>query len=112
MESTAKTRYARISPRKARLVVDLVRGKPVEEALNILDLLPKKGARLVAKTVRSAIANAEDTQNVDVDRLLVKRIWVDEAPTWTRWRPRAQGRATPLQKRGSHITVVLDERAA
>jgi len=99
----------RISPQKARLVVDLVRGKRVEEALDILEVTPKKGARIVAKTLRSAIANAEDTQNVDVDRLFIKRIWVDQAPTWTRWRPRAQGRATPIEKRGSHITVVLDE---
>ncbi|RMD85808.1 MAG: 50S ribosomal protein L22 [Candidatus Dadabacteria bacterium] len=112
METIARLRYARISPRKARLVVDLIRGKRVEDALDILEVTPKKAARMIAKTLRSAVANAEETQNVDVDRLVIKRIWVDQAPTWTRWRPRAQGRATPIRKRGSHITVVLDEAGA
>jgi large subunit ribosomal protein L22 len=111
MESKAIARYVRISPRKVRLVVDLVRGKRVESALNMLDVMPKKAARIVAKTLRSAVANAEDTQNVDVDRLYIKRAFVDEAPMWTRSRPRAQGRATPIEKRSSHITLVLDEHA-
>ena len=76
-------RYVRITPRKARLVVDLVRGKPVEHALDLLDVMPKKAARIVAKALRSAVANAEDRNtNVDVDRLFVKRAFVDEAPTW------------------------------
>jgi len=111
MESKAMARYVRITPRKARLVVDLVRGKPVEHALDLLDVMPKKAARIVAKALRSAVANAEDRNtNVDVDRLFVKRAFVDEAPTWMRWSPRAQGRATPIIKRGSHITLVLDER--
>ncbi len=110
MESKAIARYVRISPRKARLVIDLVRGKNVEQALDILDVTPKKAAKIIAKTVRSAIANAEDQQSVDVDRLYIKRAYVDGAPAWTRWRPRAQGRATPILKRASHITVVLDER--
>jgi len=110
MECKAKARYARIAPRKARLVIDMVRGKNVDKALGILDLTPKKAARIVAKTLRSAIANAEDTQNVDVDRLYVKTAFVDEGPTWSRWRPRAQGRAFTIEKKSSHITLVLDER--
>ena len=110
MESKAKARYVRIAPRKARLVVDLVRGKRVGTALDILEALPKKAARIVSKTLRSAVANAEDRSHVDVDRLYVKTAYVDEAPAWTRWSPRAQGRATPILKRGSHITLVIDER--
>jgi large subunit ribosomal protein L22 len=109
MESKAIARYVRITPRKARLVVDLVRGKNVELALEMLDVMPKKAARIVAKTLRSAVANAEDRLNADVDRLYVKRAFVDEAPSWSRWSPRAQGRATPIIKRGSHITLVLDQ---
>lgn len=110
MESKAIARYVRITPRKARLVVDLVRGKQVERALDLLDVMPKKAARIVAKALRSAVANAEDRNvSVDVDRLFVKTAFVDEAPTMTRWSPRAQGRATPIIKRGSHITLVLDE---
>ncbi len=109
MEVRAATRYVRISPRKARLVTDLVKGKPVEEALNILKFVPKKGAGLVSKTLRSAVANAEQNPNIDVDTLYVKRIYVDQGPTMKRWRARAMGRATRILKRSSHITVVLDE---
>ena len=111
MESTAKVKYVRITPRKARLVVDLVRGRGVEDALNILDATPKRAAQVVAKNLRSAVANAENQQNVDVDRLFVKRAWVDEGPVAARFMPRAQGRATMIQKRTSHITIVLDERS-
>jgi large subunit ribosomal protein L22 len=112
MESKAIARYVRITPRKARLVVDLVRGKNVENALDMLDVMPKKAARIVAKALRSALANAEERNaSVDVDRLYVKTAFVDEAPSFTRWSPRAHGRATPIQKRGSHITLVVDERA-
>lgn len=111
MESTATLRYLRLAPRKARLVIDLVRGRGVEDALGILEAMPKRAARVVAKNLRSAVANAENQQNVDVDRLFIKRAWVDEGPTWSRWMPRAQGRATPIQKKTSHITIVLDERS-
>jgi len=109
MEVRAVTRYVRISPRKARLVTELVKGKPVEEALTTLKFVPKKGARLVRKTLRSAVANAEHNPNIDVDTLYVKRIYVDEGPSMKRWRPRAMGRATRILKRSSHITVILDE---
>ena len=111
MESAAKTRFVRISAQKARLVVNLIRGRSVEEALNVLDYTPKKAAGIIAKTLRSAVANAEDQQNVDVDDLYVKRAFVDEGPTQRRIRPRAHGRATPILKRSSHITVIVDEKA-
>ena len=110
MEARAVTKYTRIAPRKARLVVDMIRGRGVEDALTVLDFTPKKAAKIVAKTLRSAVANAEDTQNVDVDTLYVKRVWVDEGPTAGRFRPRAQGRATPIRHRFSHITVVVDQQ--
>lgn len=109
MEATAVARYMRMSPQKARLVVDLIRGKKVEEALATLALCPKKPARLVAKVVRSAVANAVQAHKVDVDDLFVKRITVDEGPMLKRWRPRAMGRATRIRKRMSHVTVVLGE---
>ena len=109
MEVKAVTRYVRIAPRKARLVTDLIKGKPVEEALTILRFVPKKAARLVDKTLRSAVANAEQNPNIDVDTLYIKRIFVDGGPTMKRWRPRAMGRATQIIKRTSHITVILDE---
>jgi large subunit ribosomal protein L22 len=109
METRAVTKYVRLSPRKVRLVVDQIRGKGVEEALNILKFVPKRSAGIVAKTVQSAVANAESTQNIDVDRLYVKRVTVGEGGMWKRFMPRAQGRATRVRKRLSHITVVLDE---
>jgi large subunit ribosomal protein L22 len=110
MESKAIAKHVRIGPRKVRLVVDLVRGQRVEDALGTLNALPKKAARIVGKLLQSAIANAEDTQNVDVDRLYIKQAFVDEGPTWGRWRARAQGRATQIQKKTSHITLVVDEK--
>lgn len=110
METRASTRFVRISAQKARLVVDMIRGRRVEDALSVLDFTPKKAARIIAKTLRSAVANAEDTRNVDVDELIVTRCWVDEGPTLKRIRPRAQGRATKIAKRSSHITVVVDEK--
>ena len=92
------------------MIVDMIRGRKVEEALSVLEFTPKKAARIVAKTLRSAVANAEDTKNVDVDELIVTRCWVDEGPTLKRMLPRAQGRATKINKRSSHITVIVDEK--
>ena len=112
METRATSRFVRLTAQKARLVVDLIRGKPVEQALSILEYTPKRGARTVLKTLRSAVANAESTQNVDVDALYVKRAFVDEGPTAKRFLPRAHGRATRVFKRTSHITVVVDARGA
>ena len=110
MESKAIARHVRISPRKARLVVDLIRGKRVDEALGTLEFTPKRGAKVVAKTLRSAVANAENNQSLDVDRLYVKQVQVGAGATMKRFTPRAQGRATVIRKRTSHITIVLDER--
>jgi len=111
MEARAITRFARVSPRKMRLVVDQVRGRPVEEALTILKFVPKGCAGIVAKTLRSAVTNAENTQNVDVDLLYVKLAEVGQGGMWKRMMPRAQGRANRIRKRLSHLTVVVDERA-
>jgi large subunit ribosomal protein L22 len=111
MEVKAVTRMVRVTPRKVRLVVDQIRGCQVEDALNVLRFTPKRSAAIVAKTLRAAIANAENTQSVDVDRLYVKQVKVDEAGMWKRFMPRAMGRATRVRKRLSHITVVVDERS-
>jgi large subunit ribosomal protein L22 len=109
MEARAIQRHVRIAPRKARLVADLVRGKSVGAALAILQQMPKKGARILMKTLKSVVANAENTQRVDVDRLYIKRIKVDEGKTARRFMPRAHGRATTIRKRTAHLTVVVDE---
>jgi len=110
MEVRAVGKYLRVSPFKGRLGADLVRGKRVEEALTILKFLPKKSGRLINKTLRSAVANAENMQTIDVDTLVIKTIQVDEGPRLKRWRPRAMGRATRILKRTSHITMVLAEQ--
>ena len=109
MEVKAVTRYVRIAPRKVRIVTELVKGKSAEEALTILKFLPKKAAGLVGKTLQSAVANAEQNPNIDVDTLYIKRIFVDGGPSMKRWRARAMGRATRIVKRSSHITIILDE---
>lgn len=100
---------ARIAPRKARLVADLVRGSHVQDALDSLKFLNKKAAPVISKMIHSAVANAKSSATVDVDSLVVSEIFVDEGPTWKRFLPRAQGRATPIRKRTSHITVKLKE---
>jgi large subunit ribosomal protein L22 len=109
MEVKARLRFTRIAPRKARLVADLIRGKKSEEALNILTFTPKAAARIIVKLLKSAVANATQ-KKIDVDRLYVKTIMVDQGPTMKRFMPRALGRATTIRKRTSHITIVLDER--
>ena len=110
MEARAKLSYARLSPQKTRLVVDMVRGKGVQEALNILKFSPQKAAAIVSKLVGSAVANAEQGGVSDVDRLFVKTIFVDQGPVLKRFMPRAQGRATRIRKPTSHITVVLADK--
>ncbi len=109
METRAVAKYVRISPRKVRLVMDQLRGKRVEEALNLLNFAPQKSAYIVKKLISSAVANAEENTEIDVDTLLVKTIYADEGPTLKRFRPRAMGRATRIRKRSSHITVILEE---
>lgn len=111
MESTAHLRYVRMSPRKLSTVAALIRGKPVEAALNILKFTPRAAAAPVAKLIKSAVANATDKSKgqVDVDTLYVKTISVDQAPTQRRYMPRAMGRATRINKKSSHVHVVLAE---
>jgi large subunit ribosomal protein L22 len=109
MEAIAKARFVRMGPRKIRLVLDLVRGKRVEEALHILSFTPKVAAKVVRKLIKSALANAENKGDIDVDTLYIKRIYVDQGPALKRFTPRAMGRATMIRRRTSHITVILDE---
>ena len=109
MEVRAVARFVRISPRKIRLVMDGIRGKKVEEALNMLSFAPQKGARLLKKLLDSAVANAAENSGLDVDALYVMRVYANEGPTLKRWRPRAQGRATRIRKRTSHLAIILDE---
>lgn len=113
MGSVAKAslRGLRVAPRKVRLVADLLRGKHVEEALNILLFTEKKSAKPLEKLLRSAVANADQQGNVDVDNLYVGTINVDSGPTMKRFRPRAMGRAAPILKRTSHVTIGLEERS-
>ena len=115
MESKAILRYARVSPQKARLVADLVRGKDVPEAMDILSFTDKKTAPTIRKLIESAVANAEqlasrDQTDLDIDRLFVQTITVDGGPSLRRFRPRAQGRATKILKKTSHISVELAVR--
>ena len=109
MEAKAVARYVRISPQKARLVVDLIRGRKVEEAKQTLDFTRKKAAESVGKLLKSAVANASQNPNIDENILYVKKVYVDQGPALKRWRARAQGRAASIKKRMSHITIVLDE---
>ena len=110
MRVNAQHKNARISAQKARLVADLIRGKDVAQALNILAFSPKKGAELIKKVLESAIANAEHNEGADIDTLKVATIMVDEGPSMKRIRPRAKGRADRILKRTSHITVVVSDR--
>jgi large subunit ribosomal protein L22 len=109
MEAKAVGKYIRISPQKARLVADVVRGMGVDQAITTLRFMPKKGAGLIKKVLESAVANATQDEQADVDNLYVKTIVIDGGPSLKRISPRAQGRATGIIKRTSHITVVLDE---
>ena len=109
MEAIAVGKYIRISPQKARLVADVVRGMGVDQAITTLRFMPKKGAGIIKKVLESAVANATQDEQADVDNLFVKKIVIDGGPSLKRISPRAQGRATGIIKRTSHITVVLDE---
>jgi large subunit ribosomal protein L22 len=110
MEARAQARYVRVTPTKARRVVDLIRGMQAGEAAAILRFAPQAAAKPVRKVLESAIANAEGTDGIAADSLFVARAYVDEGPTIKRFRPRAQGRAYRINKRTSHITVVVEER--
>ena len=109
MEVRARLRFVRIGPRKARLVAELIQGKGSEEAMNILTFTKKAAAKILIKLLKSAIANATQKKTIDIDRLYIKKITVDQGPTMKRFQPRALGRATMIRKTTSHITLVLDE---
>ncbi len=110
MEARCVSRYVRVTPRKMRLVADLVRGKNVNEAINILKFTPRSASEPTLKAIKSAVANyaqLHDAPSSEIDSLLVSTIFADEGPTMHRFMPRAQGRATPIKKRMSHLTVVV-----
>lgn len=110
MEAKAHARSVRISARKAKLVVDLIRGKQVGEAIAILRHTPKSASPVVEKLLNSAIANAEHNYSMDVNSLFISEVFVNQGPTMKRFRPRAMGRASRINKRTSHITLVVSEK--
>jgi large subunit ribosomal protein L22 len=110
MESRASLRYVRISPRKVMQVVDLIRGQDINNAIAILKFSNKGSARIVKKVLDSAIANATETGEIDLDNLYVKRAFVDQGPMMKRFRAAPMGRAHMYRKRTSHITIILDEK--
>ncbi len=111
MEVKAIARYVRISPQKVRKIVGAVKGKQVESGLNSLKFMPQKATDIVEKVLRSAIANAENNNDLDIDSLIIKNIIVDPGPTLKRFRARARGRGTRILKRSSHITVIVADKA-
>lgn len=112
MEARAMARYVRMSPRKARLVTEMIRGKGVDEALAVLRFSPQKASRVVEKVLRSAIANATHNLELDEDSLVVARAYVDQGPVLKRWKPRARGRADMRRRPLAHVTVVVRSRDA
>lgn len=110
MEAKAMVRRIRIAPQKCRVVMNLIRGKSVVDALNILRFVPKRASREIFKVVQSAAANAEHNFNMNKDALVVAACFVDEGPTWKRIHPRQRGQAFPILKRSSHLTVVVKEK--
>lgn len=109
MEVKAVSKYVRISPRKVHIMVDAVKGKPVETALEILKFMPQKAAYIVEKIIRSAVSNADQHPDIEVDSLVIRNIIADQGPTLKRFKARARGRGTRILKRTSHITVILAE---
>jgi large subunit ribosomal protein L22 len=112
MEAKAVSRYVRVSSLKVQRVSSAVKGKPVEAALNILKFMPQKAAKKLEKTLRSAVANADQKPGVDVDRLIVSRVMADDGPVLKRWGTKARGRGTRILKPTCHITVVLAEKSS
>lgn len=109
-EAKAVARYVRIAPRKARIVIDLIRGQSVREAKAMLKFVPKRGTEPITKVLDSAIANATHNYDMDEDSLYVAEAYVDQGPTMKRWQARARGQAFPIKKKTSHITIVVRER--
>ncbi len=110
MEAKAVAKFVRITPRKVRVVLDHIRGKNVAEAFAILKFTPKAGAVVVEKVLRSAVANAENNYDMDVDKLVIKTAFADDGPTMKRIHPRSRGQAFKILKRTSHVTIVVDEK--
>lgn len=110
MQARAQARYVRLSPKKAQRVIKLIRGKDVGEAMAILRFTPQKASRIIAKVLKSAVANAEHNYNLNPDRLYVAQAYVDQGPTLKRYTPRAYGRANLLRHRTSHVTVVVAQK--
>lgn len=109
MEAKAVVRQVRMSPRKMRVIANLVRGKRIEDAMSMLKVMPKKGAVVIRKLLISAVANAEQQGDIDVDKLTITKCDVDNGPIIKRWMPRSMGRANRIQSRTSHVTVLLKE---
>ncbi len=109
MEVKAVAKYIRISPRKVRILVDGIKGKPVEKGLDTVRFMPQKAAGILEKLIRSAVANADQDPSIDVDSLIIRNVIVDGGPTLKRFKARARGRGTRILKRTSHITVILAE---
>ncbi|MDH3412051.1 MAG: 50S ribosomal protein L22 [Gammaproteobacteria bacterium] len=109
MEASAKLKFVRLSPQKARLVADQIRGLPVERAVELLVFSNKKAAGVIKKVLESAIANAEHNEGADIDELKVRAICIDQGPTFKRWRARARGRANQILKPTSHITLTVSD---
>jgi large subunit ribosomal protein L22 len=110
MEVKAIAKYIRVSPRKFRLLMKEIKGKKVEEALHLLAFTPQRGGPVLRKLINSAVANASQYPDIDVDNLFIKYIFANEGPTLKRFRPRAMGRATRIRRRTSHLTVILNEK--
>ncbi len=110
-EVKAVSKFVRISPQKVRKIIGAVKGKPVEAGLDIIKFMPQKAAKIMEKIIRSAVANADQKPDVDVDSLVIKNITADQGPTLKRFRARARGRGTRILKRSSHITVILSEES-
>jgi large subunit ribosomal protein L22 len=111
MEAKAVAKFVRIAPRKARQVIDLIRGKHVKDAQTILKFVPRFSAEIIGKVLKSAVANAENNYKLNPDQLIVSEAYVDQGPTMKRFMPRAQGRASMIHKRTSHITIVVAQKA-
>ena len=112
MEVRAVAKYVRISPQKVQKIAGAVKGKPVESGLKALQFMPQKAAYLLEKIIQSAVANADQHPDIDVDQLVIRNITADQGPTLKRWGARARGRGTRILKRTSHITVVLAEESS
>jgi large subunit ribosomal protein L22 len=112
MEVRAVSKYVRISPRKVHKVIGAVKGKPVESGIQILKFMPQKAASMLEKIVRSAVANADNNADIDIDLLVIRNIIADQGPSLKRWKARARGRGTRILKRTSHITVILAEETS